>query len=317
MNYGIINSHKPSGPTSRDCVNQLARVLGTTKVAHAGTLDPLASGVLLLLVGPAVRLMDEIHQLDKEYEATFRLGVRSPSYDLESELEEVEIPESCDASALQAVLTRFVGQIEQTPPPYSAVRVQGKRAHELARKGRAVEMPTRSVTVHRIDWLGVTSREFSIRVTCSTGTYLRTLGSDMARSVGTDAVMTSLVRTRIGPFRLQDAVGYESLCPPGVETASKIASDAITANVLPAQMGLPAIPHRVLGQPLLRRILDGQRLTSSELCECEGNWEALPATPGSSLAALDDRNILRALVRLEEDGRWKCSKGIAHWDILP
>jgi tRNA pseudouridine55 synthase len=296
VKYGILNLFKPVGPTSRDCVNQLSTKLKRIKVAHAGTLDPLAQGVLLILVGPAVRLMDEIHELDKEYVASFILGQRSPSGDLETECEPVPIPDSLHSESISRSIERFVGTIEQTPPIYSAVRVDGQRAHKLARRGEMLPLPARHVTIHGMDLLSSELPTLRLRIRCSTGTYIRTLGSDLARSLGTDAVMTELTRVRIGPFPLSSSVALDRI--------PDVISDEL---LLPAHTALAHWEHWQVDDGLMRRILDGQRLSPGEVRPCSG----------CRLAIVDARNILRAILKRFPDGSWRCDKGVAHWDILP
>ncbi len=309
VNYGIINLHKPVGPTSRDCVNRIARRLPEDKVAHAGTLDPLASGVLVLLIGPAVRLMDDVHHHDKEYVARFRLGVESPSLDCETEGREVPIPSGIDGQRIQNVLKNFLGRIAQTPPAYSAIRVDGRRAHEVARSGLAVAIPPREVHVHGIELLELALPDFALRISCSTGTYIRTLGNDIARSLGTSAIMTDLLRTRVGPFAIEDSVTLKSL-EPGVPEHV----------LLPATHGIAHLPQWTVSDAIMRRFLDGQKLSVDDFIESvEGNATlGHPLEDGSHRAGLlDTRGFLRVIVRSMPDGRWRCEKGIAHWDIFP
>lgn len=296
MKYGILNLYKPVGPTSRDCVNQLVKLLRPSKVAHAGTLDPLAQGVLLILVGPAVRLMDEIHELDKEYVACFALGQRSPSGDLETECEAVPIPREVDRDMIQRSFERFLGCIEQVPPAYSAIRIDGKRAHQSARRGVELKMPTRRVTVHELELIECQLPMIRLRIRCSTGTYIRTLGSDLAKSIGTDAVMTQLTRVRVGPFLVESAQYLDSI------------RGGFSCELLePAIRALNHWQPWCVDDVMMRRILDGQRFSAEEVM----------ATVESRLAVLDERNILRALLKKRADGTWRCDKGIAHWDVFP
>ncbi|MFN7734223.1 MAG: tRNA pseudouridine(55) synthase TruB [Pirellula sp.] len=297
--YGVLNLNKPVGPTSRACVNAVNKLLPGIKVAHAGTLDPLASGVLLILIGPAVRLMDDVHDLEKEYVGCFQLGASSPSGDLETELSRVPIPEGLTAADFHQVIPGFLGEIEQQPPAYSAIRIEGQRAHERARSGKVVDMPLRRVRIHALELIAFQSDRFSIRVRCSTGTYLRTLGMDIARALGTEAVMTDLVRTRIGPFALEDAVPMENL-----------STESIVNAIQPASAATAHLPAHTVSNPMMRRILDGQRLDAESLFE-----QLSPA--GDRVAVLDHRGVLRAIVEKKDDGRWRCEKGIAHWDVLP
>jgi tRNA pseudouridine55 synthase len=296
VKYGLLNLYKPSGPTSRDCVDRVGKCLGQSKIAHAGTLDPLAQGVLLILVGPAVRLMDETHLLDKEYVASFQLGQRSPSTDLETECENVPLPVDVDIDAIRNRLPQFTGRIEQVPSAYSAIWVDGKRSHQVARQGKPLQLPSRSVTIYELELLALDLPEMRLRIRCSTGTYIRTLGSDLAKSLGSDAVMTSLMRTRVGPFEATSAVSLDALADPIPDNLLRPAIDALTGW-----------ESWTVDDPLLRRILDGQRLSA----------EKVPNRQGERLAVLDTREILRAILKRLPDGTWRCDKGIAHWDVFP
>jgi tRNA pseudouridine55 synthase len=297
--YGILNLCKPSGPTSRDCVNQINLLLPSIKVAHAGTLDPLASGVLVLLIGPAVRLMEEVHTFDKEYLGRFRLGASSLSGDLETEVQSVPLSSSLTHDDISAAVSRFQGPIRQTPPAFSAIRVDGKRAHTQARRGLNVEMPERSVTIHSIELLECAMPDLLIRVCCSTGTYLRTLGMDIARCLGTQAVMAELVRTRVGPFAIDASIPLQGQ-----------STESLKEALLPACLGASNMPHWTVPDSILRRILDGQRLSLEP-------WIHTPPSDTQRAAILDERGVLRAIVEREDDGQWHCQKGIAHWDVLP
>jgi tRNA pseudouridine55 synthase len=247
---GVLNLHKPCGPTSRDCVGKIENCTFPFKVGHAGTLDPMASGTLLLLMGPAVRLMDDFHLLDKEYVATFELGVTSPSADTETNVQLVENAPQIQSDAFCKASEAFVGTILQTPPVFSAVRIGGRRAHNLARSGKRVEMPSREVEISSIEVLSFHFPHVSLRVVCGTGTYMRSIGRDIARSLGSDAVMTSLIRTRIGPFRLEDATALDSLT----------SRETVQAAIRPAQQGLCFLPQVSLENGLLERFRFGQHI---------------------------------------------------------
>ena len=173
--FGILNLHKPVGPTSRDCVNVVQRLLHPTKVGHAGTLDPLASGVLLVLIGQAVRLTDAIHTLPKQYLGSFELGVTNDSADSESAALPIPLPPMIQPHQFEEQLPSFMGRIEQTPPKYSAVWIDGKRAHELAREGKEFEIPKRNVTVASIELTAFEYPHFELKITCGTGTYIRSV----------------------------------------------------------------------------------------------------------------------------------------------
>jgi len=248
--FGILNYHKPIGITSRDCVNQIQRIIRPTKCGHAGTLDPVAEGVLLIGVGQAVRLVDWIHLLSKTYVAEFELGKTSPSADCETEVTSVldsVVPTLAD---IQSAIPRFVGSIQQTPPIYSAIRVGGKRAHELARAGQIFEIPPRIVQIHRLEVLSYTYPILRVEIDCGTGTYVRSLGRDLARVVGTDAIMTALVRTRVGDFSLETAtIGSDLQSIEDVQRALK--------NPM---LSLTSLPRITLPDDQVLAILQGKQI---------------------------------------------------------
>lgn len=328
--YGILVVDKPGGPTSRDCVNQATAVLRqandrTTKIAHAGTLDPLASGAMVLLLGPAVRLMDQVHEFDKEYFGSFQVGCSSPSADLETEVIPLPNANRFSKEELQATLHQFLGPIDQIPPAYSAIRINGKRAHTQARKGVEVQMPKRTVTIHELELVEWTQESFTLRTVCSTGTYMRTLGSDIAKSLGSDAVMSSLRRTRVGPFSLDHAIPL-----------AQLPTSPWAPHILPPALAVSHLPNLFVNDIILRKILDGQRLSWPSLIENQTtpinkfrpDAQISPYQPINSnspihppvntpVAILDDQYVLRAILTEIAQNQWRCDKGIAHWDVLP
>ena len=202
---GVVLVDKPKGITSHDAVDAVRRALGTRKVGHAGTLDPMATGLLLMGVGRATRLLRFLSSLDKEYEGTGRLGVETDTLDAEGEVVR-ESPVEVDEEALRRAMASLTGEIDQRPPAYSAVRVGGERLYRAARRGEKVEAPPRRVRVDAFDLLGFDSPEFDFRTVCSAGTYVRSLVADVGTSLGPGAHLTRLVRTRIGPYRRAEAV---------------------------------------------------------------------------------------------------------------
>ncbi|MEM6779677.1 MAG: tRNA pseudouridine(55) synthase TruB [Planctomycetota bacterium] len=214
--FGFLPCCKPVGMTSRDLVNhvqrQLRRETGLRrlKAGHTGTLDPLASGLIVVAIGPATRLTPWMLAHPKQYTGTFELGASSLSGDLEDGCRrhpELPLPDSEDA--IRSAARGFTGWMDQTPPAHSAIRIDGTRAFDRVRRGERVEMPTRRVWIESVQLLSWQPPLMTIGVRCGSGTYLRALGMDLARSLGTTAVMTELVRTRIGAFAVDDAVGPE------------------------------------------------------------------------------------------------------------
>jgi len=209
--FGILNINKPAGCTSRDAVNRVQRLIRPVKVGHAGTLDPLAQGVLVLCLGPATRLIEKVQQMPKHYRGTFRLGCHSPTDDTEGEVMPLAAATPPTQAAITAVLGQFAGQIQQRPPAYSAIKVGGKRAYQLARQGQAVTLPARPVTIHALSIDRYEYPELVLRIECGSGTYVRSLGRDLAEAVGTAAVMTELIRTAIGPYTIDTGLDPHAL----------------------------------------------------------------------------------------------------------
>ena len=201
---GILLIDKPGGITSHDAVDAVRGVLGIRKIGHAGTLDPMATGLLVMGVGRATRLLRFLGELDKEYEGTARLGVETDTLDADGDLvrtAEVDVTEA-DVRAAMAV---FIGEIEQRPPAHSAVKVGGQKLYERARRGEEVEAPVRRVRVESFELLRFASPDVDFRVRCSSGTYVRSLGAGLGRRLGCGAHLSRLVRTRIGSFSVADA----------------------------------------------------------------------------------------------------------------
>ncbi|WP_428308577.1 tRNA pseudouridine(55) synthase TruB [Lacipirellula sp.] len=204
--FGLININKPQGWSSRATLSRVERLLRPVKVGHAGTLDPLAEGVLVACLGPATRLIDRVQRMPKEYDVTFLLGRRSPSDDVDSDVELLADPPQPTRAEIETLLPQFTGVIEQRPPAFSAVKIEGQRAYKLARKGREVETSLRKVEVYEISLGRYEYPEMELSIRCSSGTYVRSIGRDLGVMLGTAAVMSALVRTAIGPFRVADAM---------------------------------------------------------------------------------------------------------------
>lgn len=208
---------KPVEWTSFDVVSKIRGIYSKqegqkVKVGHAGTLDPFATGLLIILVGDATKKQSEYMKLDKEYEATLKLGFTSTTGDPEGKLSQIpndnfQIP---NKAQLSNVIIGFMGKIEQTPPAYSAIKVNGQRAYKLARAGKEVSLKPRKVTIHEIKVLEFDFPTLKIMVKCSSGTYIRTLAEDIGKALGCGAYLTRLKRTKIGSFNIKNAIPYQS-----------------------------------------------------------------------------------------------------------
>jgi tRNA pseudouridine55 synthase len=247
--YGLLNIDKPSGVTSRDVVNHVQRLVRPAKAGHAGTLDPLASGVVVVCVGPATRLIEFIQQMPKRYAAAFRLGCHSDTDDREGRVVEVPHAARPTRAELEATLPKFLGEIRQRPPAYSAIKVSGRRAYALARRGIPVELAPRSVTVY-----GITIRSYEfpllkLDIECGAGTYIRSIGRDLGELLGTGAVLTELCRTAIGGFHIETAVPLDALTP-----------ESLPDNLIPAVRALDGYPRTTLTEDEVQRVVHGRFL---------------------------------------------------------
>lgn len=225
---GMLLVDKPAGITSHDVVAVVRRSLRERKAGHAGTLDPFATGLLVLGIGRATRLLEYLAGLDKEYLATARLGVATDSQDPEGSVTaEDDCWRSLDADRIRTAAAAMVGRLVQSPPMYSAVKVGGVPAHRRVRRGEAVELPSREVTVHALELLAVDLPEVRFRAACSSGTYVRSLAVELGERLGTACHLTALRRTRVGGFDVRDAAPLEAV--RGGEVPARARVDAVPA----------------------------------------------------------------------------------------
>lgn len=260
---GILNINKPAGWTSRDVVNRVQRLVRPAKVGHAGTLDPLATGVLVVCVGQATRLIEYVQRMPKRYVGTFQLGVTSPSDDTELELTPVAGAKIPTLAELQQALPQFVGPIQQCPPAYSAVKVQGNRAYDLARQGQEIELPARPVTIHSIEIVRYEYPELVLDIRCGSGTYVRSLGRDLAESLGTGAVMSGLVRTAIGKFAFEQSCTPEQVLEQGVEQFLQPVTRAV-AGLVSTELSPAEIEDVRHGRSIERPNLDAEEVAAMD-----------------------------------------------------
>lgn len=248
---GVLPVDKPVGPTSHEVVARARRGLGTRKIGHSGTLDPFASGLLLLCVDAATRLSEYLTGLDKTYEATMRLGRRTETLDPEGEIvEEDEAWKELDPRRIREVLSGFVGEIRQVPPQYSAKKVEGEAMHRRARRGERVELAPVTLRIEAMEPLEVDLPRVRFRTRCSSGTYVRALARDLGEALGSCAHLVELRRTGVGGFHVEDAVSLDDLDDPDrVRTAWISPRDALAH--------LPSVQVDAAGA---RRLAQGQRV---------------------------------------------------------
>lgn len=249
---GILLLDKPAGITSNAALGRAKRIMGIKKAGHTGTLDPMASGLLALCFGQATKVAGFLLDADKAYEAEVRLGVTTDSEDAEgSVLERRPVPDFEDAR-IEAVLESFRGAIEQVPPMHSALKHEGRRLYELARRGETVERAPRSVKIHELERVGFADETLRLKVSCSKGTYIRSLARDIGEALGCGAHLSGLRRTVSGPFDICDAVELEAL--------EALTCDQARALLSPPDRALEHLPAVVLDEQQAGRIAQGQRL---------------------------------------------------------
>jgi tRNA pseudouridine55 synthase len=255
---GVIVVDKPVGLTSHEVVQIIRRGTNIRRAGHTGTLDPRASGVLVILVGPAVRLSEYVSASDKRYQAVIRLGETTDTYDADGKVltsgKEVNVSEEQFGETLKS----FVGQIEQIPPPYSAVKVQGQKAYEMAREGEEVELAPRIIQVYSLDLLEWAPPEAVIDIYCSSGTYVRSLAHDLGERLGCGATLVGLRRTKSGRFTLRDAIPLRKLRDSFMDgtwyqyliPAAEALSDWKAVDLTNEQVDALRHGHRIPGQNL-------------------------------------------------------------------
>jgi tRNA pseudouridine55 synthase len=207
----VLLVNKPLEWTSFDVVRKLRYKLKIKKIGHAGTLDPLATGLLILCTGKMTKKIDEYQAQEKEYTGRFIIGQTTPSHDLETDVSERSDISHISNEKIYETVKLFMGMIDQVPPMHSAIKVDGKRAYELARQGKEAELKSRQVLISAFDITAIELPSLSFRIVCSKGTYIRSLARDFGQALGVGAYLAELCRTRIGAFRLEDALEIEDI----------------------------------------------------------------------------------------------------------
>lgn len=207
----VLLINKPYDWTSFDVVNKLRYKLKIKKIGHAGTLDPLATGLLIVCVGRMTKRIDEFMGQEKEYTGKFILGQSTPSHDLETAVDETRDIQHLTHDQIRQAVQPFIGRISQLPPAHSAIKVGGRRAYEFARKGKTIELQPREVEIAAFEITDIQGAEVSFRIVCSKGTYIRSIARDFGQHLGVGAYLTDLCRTRIGAFRLEDALSMQEV----------------------------------------------------------------------------------------------------------
>lgn len=275
---GVLPVDKPAGPTSHDVVAAARRALGTRRIGHTGTLDPFATGLLLLCVGRATRLAEYLAGLDKRYEATARLGTATDTLDRTGQVvSQTEAWQELEPDAVEAAFMDQVGRRRQTPPAYSAKKIGGTRAYELARAGMQVHPDPVPVDILSLELIAINGPEVRFRMHCSSGTYVRAVARDAGTALGVGAHLTALRRTAIGGFRVEDALTIENLGATGQVEAVMVSPLAALAH----------LPERRLDPDQARRVRHGQAIPAGDTAK--------------GLVALAERDRLVAVA--ESDGQ--------------
>ncbi|GAC1384804.1 MAG: tRNA pseudouridine(55) synthase TruB [Herpetosiphon sp.] len=270
---GFLNIDKSAGPTSHDVVHAVRRLAGQRRVGHGGTLDPAATGVLPVALGTATRLLEYLVADRKRYRATIRLGLTTATDDLEGQLlSTAEVPPFTRA-ALDAALQHFRGTIDQVPPRYSAIQIDGRRMYEMARAGVVVDVPPRQVTIDQLQLLDWSSPDLSVDIHCGKGTYIRAIARDLGAILGCGATLAALRRTAVGPLTEQTAVSLAVL----QENPERLAE-----YLLPPRLAVADWPLVVATPAIAQSIINGQTIVVPELT----GPRACAITPDGHLLAL-------------------------------
>jgi tRNA pseudouridine55 synthase len=282
---GVLVLNKPSGITSRKLVDQVARLASRSKVGHAGTLDPLATGILIVCIGPATRLVGNLQDLPKTYRTLVRLGARSDTLDADGQVEFEPSPRIPSLPDIKRSLQPLTGDVDQRPPAYSALKIQGRRAYDLARAGVALELAPRRVRIDRIDVLQYDWPFLELEIDCGGGTYIRSIARDVGETLGCGGFVQTLVRTRTGPFALAEAI------EPAV-----LSSESLYHYLRPAIDAVAGMRRLVLDAGQVEAVAAGRRL-------CAHDLDAAPFAAGQ-VALLDPQGILIALGEFDPSRGW-------------
>jgi tRNA pseudouridine55 synthase len=288
--FGLLNINKPSGPTSHDIVVGVRRGTRMKRVGHAGTLDPIAQGVLILALGKATRLSEYLMQLPKGYEAQILLGTITDTYDTEGEVvTKQDVPSDLSLSMIETALMSFRGEILQKPPIYSAIKVQGKAAYARARAGEAVELKPRTITIYELNLVAFAPPRLTLQILCSSGTYIRALAHDFGQKLGCGAVLEKLIRTASGNFRLAEATPWERLL-------DTFEDGTWQESLIPADRALPGTPKVPLTAEQYERLRNGAPFSAPDI------------TPGLGRAYSPDGHFVAVLRGEPERGVWQPHK---------
>ena len=289
--FGFININKPHGVTSRFVVDQVQRLVKEHKVGHCGTLDPIATGVLVIGIGSATRLVEFVQQMPKSYRGTFLLGRSSDTLDIEGDISKLAGAPVPSIELVRQSLQHFQGKMLQEPPQYSAIKVGGRRAYEVARSGKQVSLSPREINIYNISLMEFSYPEVTIDITCSGGTYVRAIGRDLASRLNTSAVMKSLCRTAIGNFKISGSLSPEIL-----------KKGTISQSLIPPEAGVNHLKHVDLSENQFKEISNGRKILIPDY--------QLSAAQSEKVAAFFNDNLV-AILHSAESFQWNPRKVFA------
>ena len=282
----FLNIDKSEGITSRKVVDLVGRAARTKRVGHAGTLDPLATGVLVVAVERATRLVEYVQLQEKTYDAEFILGQTSDTDDVEGVIEVISVETAPTQSLLEESLRSFIGTIEQLPPQYSALKISGQPAYKLARKGIAVDLKPRPVEIHSIELLDYVYPLIRLRIRCGSGTYIRSIARDLGQRLGTGGLMKTLRRVAIGAFHVDDAMKVDEIVP-----------EALLRYRLPLRHAVRALPQITIDSEQTQRFFWGQA------------FDVINGATGDNIAVFDEEGNLLGMARSDNGRTMHPAKG--------
>lgn len=262
---GVLIAHKEAGWTSHDVVAKVRKLLGESKVGHAGTLDPAATGVLPILVGRATRIAEYLMDWDKEYRAVLRLGETTDTQDASGRMLTKNDPSQVDENAIRMAVAKFIGVQRQLPPMYSAVKIGGQPLYKAARAGKTLDRVERSVTIHKLEVVTVNDRDVTLRIVCSKGTYVRTLCADIGQSLGVGGHLYALERRRVGPLSIDQALAIDQI-------AGHLAMGTLQHHFLSLDHLLSQLPAVVVNAQQAQRVVHGNPVSPAGITQ-------LPVSP--------------------------------------